>query len=209
MIEKEIYVVRHGQTDLNAQGIVQGKGVNHPLNETGQKQALAFFNAYSHIPFEILFSSSLLRAQQTIEPFKQNSIQHISSSNLDEISWGEAEGKKGFTDHSEIFFQLMDEWKNGNVHFKLPGGESPYELQQRQLIFIDELKTIPQRKILIATHGRFIRSFMCTVTHTPLAEMENFKHSNLCLYKIHLHGSGEFEIVVNNNVEHLPLEMRT
>ena len=44
--EKEIYVIRHGQTEHNKKGIVQGKGVNLPLNETGQAQARKFFDAY-------------------------------------------------------------------------------------------------------------------------------------------------------------------
>ena len=57
MVEKEIYIVRHGQTDLNAQGIVQGKGVDAPLNELGQKQANAFYEAYKHVPFDALYSS--------------------------------------------------------------------------------------------------------------------------------------------------------
>ncbi|RYZ95555.1 MAG: histidine phosphatase family protein, partial [Sphingobacteriaceae bacterium] len=34
---KTLYIVRHGQTDLNKQGIVQGRGMNTDLNDEGRK----------------------------------------------------------------------------------------------------------------------------------------------------------------------------
>ena len=41
---KHIYLVRHGQTDFNLKGIVQGSGVDASINETGLKQAQAFYD---------------------------------------------------------------------------------------------------------------------------------------------------------------------
>jgi probable phosphoglycerate mutase len=203
MIEKEIYIIRHGQTALNAQGIVQGKGVNAPLNELGQKQAAAFYEAYKHVKFEVVYTSTLLRAIQTVAAFVKAGIPHIADADLDEISWGEAEGNKNFTDHSELFHQLLKEWKSGNIYYKFPGGESPFDLQQRQLRFIEKLKQSTHKTILIATHGRFIRAFMCTLTEKPLSEMDNFEHTNLCLYKVNLLSNGTFEIEWHNNQAHL------
>ena len=203
MIEKEIYIVRHGQTDLNAQGIVQGRGVNAPLNALGNQQANAFYQVYKHVPFDAFYSSSLLRAKQTIEPFLKPGIPYFADPRLDEISWGDMEGKAGFTDHSELFAELIKEWKGGNVYYKFPGGESPFDLQQRQLSFIEDLKATPYKRILIATHGRFIRILMCTFTETPLTEMDNFEHANLCLYKVDLLSNGNFKIAEHNNQAHL------
>lgn len=203
MILKEIYVIRHGETDLNAQGIVQGKGINHSLNEKGRIQADAFYQAYKHHPFEVMYSSTLKRAQETIAQFHAHNIPHIIDADLDEISWGVAEGKSGFTDTSPEFFNLMKEWDSGNIHYKFDGGESPYELQQRQLSFIEKLKATPHRNILIATHGRYIRGLMCTLTDRPLAEMNSFLHTNLCLYKVNLRTDGNFEIEKANERSHL------
>ena len=45
---KEIFIIRHGETDYNLQGIIQGKGVNPSLNDKGRKQAQLFFD---HYPF--------------------------------------------------------------------------------------------------------------------------------------------------------------
>ena len=76
MIEKEIYIIRHGQTEHNAKGIVQGKGINLSLNDTGRKQASAFYEAYKHIPFEVVYTSSLIRTHESAAPFIELGIQH-------------------------------------------------------------------------------------------------------------------------------------
>lgn len=204
LIEKELYVIRHGQTDHNAQGIIQGRGIDLPLNATGRQQALAFFNAYKTEPFDILFASTLKRAQQTVEPFQKLGIPLIIKPELDEISWGELEGSTITHESDKAFKDVIQKWNNGEIHVRpAPGGESPYELQQRQKRFIDYLLTTPYKKILIATHGRFIRAFMCTLTGRPLSEMEDFHHSNLCLYKLKQKSDGKFEIVLHFDTEHL------
>ena len=204
MIKKELYIIRHGQTEHNAKGIVQGRGVNLSLNEKGQQQADAFYRAYQHIPFEIIYTSTLTRAQESIAQFKALDIPHEIFSELDEISWGNLEGMTATQETSVEFQQLLEKWKNGDIHAKpSPTAESPFELQQRQEKFIEHLITIPEEKILIATHGRFIRAFMCTLTGRPLSEMEKFHHVNLCLYKVNLFSDGQFEIELNCEQGHL------
>jgi len=204
MIIKELYIIRHGQTDHNAKGIVQGKGVDLSLNEKGQQQADAFYRAYKHVPFEIIYSSTLTRAQETIAQFKQHDIPHEIFSELDEISWGDLEGTTATQESSLEFQTLLAKWKSGDVHAKpSASAESPFELQERQKRFVAHLLTTGHKKILIATHGRFIRAFMCTLTGKPLSEMENFHHVNLCLYKVNLHDDGTFTIEANCETGHL------
>ncbi|MFN8310690.1 MAG: histidine phosphatase family protein [Chitinophagales bacterium] len=200
---KELYIVRHGQTDHNAKGIVQGKGVNLPLNEVGRQQAAAFFKAYKHIPFDIIYTSTLLRAQQTIHSFRDLGIPHESHAELDEISWGEMEGNHQVMENSNTFLNLLESWRNGDVDAKPEGGESPRELQQRQRRFVEKLLQTPHKKILISMHGRAIRALMCTLTGKPLHEMEKFQHVNLTLYKVNLYDDGHFDIELNNEQGHL------
>jgi len=45
-LKKTIYIIRHGETDLNRLGIVQGRGMDTSLNEKGLEQAEAFYQAY-------------------------------------------------------------------------------------------------------------------------------------------------------------------
>ena len=203
MIRKELYIIRHGQTDHNLKGIVQGKGVNLPLNELGQRQAQAFFEAYKHVPFDAMYTSTLLRAQQTIYPFRDLGNSFEIFSELDEISWGEMEGTHTVMENSDVFKNLIEGWRAGNIDAKPVGGESPRELQDRQKRFIDHLLHTPDRNILISMHGRAIRSMLCTLTDTPLSKMEDFPHVNLTLYKVNLMSDGKFEVEKFNDQEHL------
>ncbi len=56
---KKIYIVRHGQTNFNLQGIVQGSGVDSSLNAMGRAQAAAFFKAYQSVAFDKIYTSTL------------------------------------------------------------------------------------------------------------------------------------------------------
>ncbi len=204
LIQRELYIIRHGQTDHNARGIVQGKGVDLSLNDKGRKQARVFFEAYKDIPFEIVYSSTLRRAQESIVDFVKLGIPHQVFSELDEISWGELEGTASTMESDATFQNLIKKWREGDIHAKpAPSGESPFDLQQRQKQFLAHLFTTSQKKILIATHGRFIRAFLCTLTGRPLTDMEAFTHSNLCLYKVNQLDNGAFEIEMHSETGHL------
>ncbi|MCS6819002.1 MAG: histidine phosphatase family protein [Chitinophagales bacterium] len=204
-ILKELYIIRHGQTDHNAKGIVQGRGVNLPLNETGVEQSLLFFKHYKNVPFEKIYTSTLLRAKQTVAPFLELNIPHEELPELDEISWGNIEGQKLTSESDSLFQQMLEKWRRGFIHEKFPEGESPFELQHRQKKFIERIKKAPENIVLIATHGRFIRAFMCTLTNRDLSEMESFPHVNLCLYKVNYLENDSFEIKLHCDTSHLAI----
>lgn len=202
-IEKEIYFIRHGQTEHNKKGIVQGKGVNLPLNETGQLQAQLFFDAYSSEPFDVVYTSTLLRAQQTVNAFVEKGISHRITPALDEISWGDMEGIAHVMEGSGLFLSLLEKWENGDYAAKANDGESPLDVQARQQPFIDEIKKSKESKILVCMHGRAMRVLMCTLTDTPLSKMKDFEHANLTLYKVIMFSDKTFKIELHNHQQHL------
>ena len=59
-----IYLVRHGQTDWNKEGRIQG-GTDNPLNSTGREQAAAMAKTLADVKVDAVYVSSHLRAQQT------------------------------------------------------------------------------------------------------------------------------------------------
>ncbi len=202
-MKKEIYIVRHGETDLNKNGIVQGRGVDAHLNEKGRKQALAFYERFSKEGFEVIYTSSLTRAKQTVEPFIKSGFITREHHDLDEISWGIYEGRLPDSQTSKTYQVMLAKWRNGDYHEKIPGGESPFELQQRQLKFIDDvLKPAPESKILICSHGRAIRSLLCTMLNKDLSQMDDYPHQNLSLYKVFYNSNG-FELEWFNFTEHV------
>ena len=203
LMEKEIYLIRHGETDYNRKGVVQGRGINSSLNETGISQAQAFYQGFRHTGFDKILTSSLKRTQQTVEPFLELGYKPESFKELDEIDWGIHEGKISGSDMSKEYSTMISEWKAGNLHLKIEGGESPLELQKRQIYFIEHhLIPMSYNKLLICCHGRAIRSLLCTLLGKNLASMDEFPHRNLSLYKLKQDGD-QFKLELFNYTDHV------
>lgn len=60
----KLYLIRHGQTDWNVDGKIQGSH-DIPLNDTGKKQAQCLAKGMDKRPVEKIFSSTLERAKET------------------------------------------------------------------------------------------------------------------------------------------------
>ncbi len=202
-VNKTIYLIRHGETDFNRLGIVQGSGVDTSLNGTGQNQARAFFEHYKHIPFDKIYISSLQRTRQTVAPFLELPIPLEVIPELNEINWGVIEGATPTPESSQMFLDMLEAWRAGNLDQSVEGGESPNELYTRQQRGLQMMmERADEHCILICMHGRALRSFLCLLTGTPLKEMDCFGHSNVCLYILQQHETG-FHVVVNNDTAHL------
>ena len=203
MPDKTLYIVRHGQTDLNRQGIVQGRGMDTSLNDEGRRQAGQFFNAYKHVQFDKIYVSNLKRTQQSIQQFIDLGIPFEKLSGLDELAWGILEGQPSTPDTKAAFFHLMREWTNGNLDEKIENGESPNKVKERQLQALDIIMGLPEEKnVLICMHGRALRLFLCVLTNQSLSKMDTFPHQNLILYKVSYEDQ-QFKIVDFNNDIHL------
>ena len=203
MNTKKIYLVRHGQTDLNLKGIVQGSGVDSTLNETGRAQAQAFFENYRHIPFDKVYTSALKRTKQTVENFVQSGIPVEALSGLNEISWGKKEGEPITPEEDKYYHHMLDQWQKGNTALRIEGGESPNEVVKRMKPAVDHILAQQDEKtILICMHGRAIRILLCYLLNYPLKSMDMFEHENACLYILNFTGS-VFNVELYNNVDHL------
>jgi broad specificity phosphatase PhoE len=201
---KNIYIIRHGETAFNKLNIVQGSGVDTELNETGHKQAGLFFDAYGHMPFDVVYTSALRRTHQSVNGFLKKGLEHIILPQLNEISWGVFEGKQQTESQRMVYWQMINQWNSGNIDAKIPEGESPRELQLRQQSALDTILNNPHQNILICMHGRALKSFLCLMLNVPLTQMETFPHSNLCLYHVTIDNNA-FQLVESNNTRHLSL----
>ncbi len=202
-ITKTLYIVRHGQTELNKLGIVQGRGMNTDLNDEGRKQAALFFDAYKDVAFDKIYISELKRTQQSIQQFIDLGIPYEKLEGLDEMAWGVLEGTESTPENRAAFLQVIREWVAGNLDVSLQGGESPNQVKTRQEKAIATILSHPEEEtVLICMHGRAMRLLLCWITGHPLTEMETYPHQNLILYKLTYDGD-KFEIVDFNNAEHL------
>ena len=187
---RTIFLLRHGQTDFNVQGIVQGSGVDSSLNETGRRQAAQFFAAYGHIPFDKVYTSALRRTHESVQQFLDAGLPHEAHPGLNEISWGEREGTRITMEEDAEYREVLADWAAGRTASRLTGGESPEEVAARQRPFIELLKAREEdQTVLVCMHGRAMRVMLCQLLNYPLRCMEGFEHSNLCLYKLEFTGT--------------------
>lgn len=163
----ELYIVRHGTTDWNAERRFQGVR-DIELNENGRKLAgeLGSRLDSQNINFDCVYSSPLIRAYETaclIRGHKTYPI--IRNSLLIELSFGEMEGvpyKEWIaTDNPRKYF-----FTEPAKYVPPKGGETFESACSRTKKFIQETieplyKTTPDARIMIVAHGALLASMMC------------------------------------------------
>jgi len=202
MRKKTLYLVRHGETEYNRLGIVQGGGIDSELNPRGRLQAQALFEYYRDTSFDAVLTSELKRTHQTMEPFVQKPLPWERHADIDEMNWGIFEGKRSTPRMHERYKAIMDAWSSGDFHARLEGGESAHELGRRIGRFIASLHDRPEELLLVCSHGRALRCMLTLMMKRPLSDMQRFKHANTGLYEIELQ-DGAFTLVRENDLSHL------
>ncbi|MFY8021713.1 MAG: histidine phosphatase family protein [Bacteroidia bacterium] len=199
---KIIYIIRHGETDFNKLGIVQGSGVDKELNDLGKLQAQRFFDYYKDIKFDHIYTSNLIRTQQSVLPFIERGQKYTKMQELNEISWGIFEGKQQSSEERAVYWEVVNAWRAGNYSARITNGESARDMQNRQIPGIQKIMSNTHEKcILICMHGRAMKSFLCTLLNEPLSKMEEFEHSNLGLYLLEKNENG-FKLIKRNDRSH-------
>lgn len=156
-----IYLVRHGETDWNRKGVVQGHS-DIPLNETGEGQAKALGNLLKGIHIDAVFSSDLQRAKRTAELASLEKKLAIQTKEiLRERFFGELEGKEviAFATLDPIRANLTKEQKL--LHRMVPGMENDEEVIARIITFLREIAVAYAGKtVLVVSHGAVMRVFL-------------------------------------------------
>lgn len=201
----KIYLIRHGETDFNRQGIVQGGGVDSDLNELGRRQTVAFYQHYRHVQFDAIYASPLKRTHQTVRPWLEASGLTLSiEPGLTELSWGILEGRTPTEDQNRNFRQLKLDWEAGQSDRRVEGGESPRECWDRLQAVLVSLKSRHLgQTILVCSHGRASRVLLSMVAGSGLQDMEKFPHSNTGLNILSLQEDGTMVAERINDTQHL------
>lgn len=201
----KLYLIRHGETDFNRQGIVQGGGIDSDLNEMGRQQAQAFYKHYSHLRFEAVYASGLKRTHQTLAPWvEQQKYKLYTSPSINEFSWGWMEGKRPDEAMQREFFALKEAWNQGDFDRKIEGGESPNIAWQRIKPFFDEIyEKHAGKQILVCAHGRTNRIILTQLLGLGMQRMGDFDHSNTGLNILHFESRDQVTAEVINHTGHL------
>lgn len=147
----KIYIIRHGQTDLNKNHVLQGR-VDEPLNEDGLRQAksAAALLRTLDVSIDQVWSSPLQRAKDTAEIIADEGVPIQTDDRLLEMDYGPYEGMDLTSPPPEIMAFFGD-----FVNQPAPEGmESLPHVTQRLGDFLEELRNNPPKgNILISTHA--------------------------------------------------------
>ena len=160
------YIVRHGETALNAKAVMQGR-IDEPLNDNGRELAVLTGQAMKGIRFDRCVSSPLGRAVETAEIILRESGSNIPISIDDriiELNFGELEGKK-----------LSEMGKDGILFYTdpfhfigFPNGETINDVCKRTQEFLQELIAKDDGKTyLVSTHGCALRAMVNYLADDP------------------------------------------
>lgn len=156
---RRVILVRHGETDWNASKRFQGH-TDIPLNPTGIRQAQALAAHFRALERQLqrpiahhCISSDLSRAHNTARMLWDSDENIRLELGLRERDYGNLSGLTG--DEMEAQFpEAFDGLRTRSSHFKLPGGESLHEFNQRVLnAFHAALTNHPESDLLLVAHG--------------------------------------------------------
>ena len=150
-----IYVVRHGQTDWNRDGAVQGR-YDVPLNETGRAQAREAGVALQGIHIDKCYCSPAARARETAEiALDGRDVPIVFDNRLVEIAYGDYEGTN---------WRLPEYQKaRRRIAYRNKNGESYLDVAFRVYGFLEEIREEAEKSnVLLVCHGgvgRVIHSY--------------------------------------------------
>jgi broad specificity phosphatase PhoE len=152
-----IYLARHGETDDNARGVVQG-WVDTPLNDRGREQARELAREAPSVA--ALYSSQLARALETAQIVGEVlGLEPVVDERFAESRRGSWEGR-ALAEIEKTEPDAWAAWRRGGPDFRFPGGESLREHQDRVLAALEDVRMGPLPALVVA-HGGSIRAAVC------------------------------------------------
>ncbi len=179
-----LYLIRHGETDWNNEGRIQGH-TNIPLNSHGIAQAEKLAAHLAGEQIDTLYTSPLARACMTAQVIGERlGLEAIPDDRLKERYLGEIEGLTA-GDFEQRHPELYRQWRTSPVHVSLPGEETQPLLQRRVQTFLDDLQERHAQRadarIALVSHGGTITMFLITLLGLDIHRRSPFWLNNASL----------------------------
>jgi len=168
MDAKKITIIRHGRTDWNAEGRVQGS-IDRPLDEVGMAQAKILADTFFKLPISKIVSSDLERAYHTASIIAKNFPSSVEKHpSLREVRFGAVEGmlwedfRFQYKDKIEAYERLS--WDERKKFRYTDTSETYGEVLSRVLPFLQDLcLQSASQHILVITHGGVIKALLAEI----------------------------------------------
>ncbi len=174
-----ICVTRHGETDWNSAGILQG-WTDVPINDQGRRQAYELVGNFAHSKFSKIYSSPLIRSLETAEIIARSLRLDPPECHegLKERNFGVIQGVPK-SELAELNPVLLQQILKRNPATDFEQGESMDEFADRVL---DAIISIAQpnagKRILAVTHGWVMDVITRHIANRPRSTILNMKRKN-------------------------------
>lgn len=156
----KLYVVRHGQTDQNVLGLVQGD-TESDLTEKGREEAKALQELVRSLDVDVVVSSPLRRALDTAKLITNNEKEIIIDDRLIERDFGLSEGKP-------VDEELTVKYWDFRLNTDINQVEKVQDLMFRITEFIEDMRNkYDDKKVLVVAHSAILRAIHYAINGIP------------------------------------------
>jgi broad specificity phosphatase PhoE len=201
--QRLVYLVRHGATDWNQAGRIQGQ-LDVPLNAEGRAQAQLVAQRLVSVAATALYSSDLLRAYETAQIIGQaTGLAVIQKPGLREMHFGTWQGLT-VQQIRERDPEIYAARRENPYEVPPPGGQTWQQFYQQAVRTLhDILQETDAQRLIVATH-----SGVCTVLGLEALGLgytgkRTFGNANCAVHTIAIEGE-RWQAVALNDVSHLP-----
>lgn len=177
-----LYLVRHGETTANLEGIIQGH-LDAPLTELGVKQAHAVAKRLANEKFAAAYASDSGRAAATAEIVAAgHSLPVETTSLLREAHFGQAQGWTA-AEFAEQFPDEYARWRSDSSTYRAPGGETVESMVSRCGEFIRQLedKHGEGEHALVVAHNGSVKALIIAALGLPIRMFSRLHSANASL----------------------------
>ena len=213
LCQRRVFLLRHGETDWNARGLVQGAGNDLPLNANGRQQAALVAREIAPFRVGVVVSSHLQRASQTAQVIRAQLVgttQHVVMTEFGEMGFGELEGTalRGpeSTEESRNKFKIHEKRLQMDRLEAYPGGgESTADVESRALQGLAKLyEQFPEAEsFMIVAHGRFNKVLLSSLLYGDALQFAKVQQGNTCVNVIDQLKDGTYREVLLSYTGHI------
>jgi broad specificity phosphatase PhoE len=197
-----IYLVRHGQTAHNRDGLGLGRH-DAPLTELGKRQSVRTAERLGKAPVARVVSSPLGRAGEAASAIAAaHGIGVEWRDELTEMDVGETEGLS-FREMRVRFPEFLAAWRTaGGVAVPMPGGESLEDVRKRVAGVCAELLAGVAEGVVVVSHNFVIRVLICDLLGLAVSNFRAFRTDLASISTLEV-GEGRPVLVGLNDTTHL------
>ena len=198
----EFVAVRHGETEANLNGVLQGQ-TDTPLNELGLRQAQCASDRLKHEHIDMIFSSDLSRALRTAELIAEpHHLPVMKLHALREWDLGALQGGK-WVDLREKYPEVMNSFQEEHAEVLVPDGESRSVFYQRVADCLDEMpERFAGKRILLVAHGGVLKAMFHHIVG-PVSDRSRLPLTSNASVSRFRYVDGVWQLISWNDVYHL------